>query len=468
MPTAPNAQNYQDYTTLTLRDYSDRCREIGQYSGVESRGEKDFGKVLEVLNRDSHLNLDPVDMQLFTMVFSELGRNARRYGGDAHMNPEFGENSATHSSQCVVLADSAFQKARLDSSPETAKLQHEIRLGLMLHDIGEAFGEFSSLAQRATAGTEEASGDIERDVFQYVFKLAGHAIETGDETVFYDTMKRITDQAQVAKDGDGAAGGLSDILKANPVPDISEKLQERIDGFLDLYDAAEMKKGEDFFGYAIKAIEHNQGTRHLLRFAENANGDKSGFLARISDGIDRSAQLPFDTSPSYRCTRNHQYLEGEIGDLFVHAKTPEEKQLAKALRDQAYETAIECIENYRPVVNRFATPETPEKPVEYRSSHPDPVVRQQVLETAKQESGYAATLAQHRSERSASQGEDGAGNHQLFAVETRQRLVALYRNAIKRDYTPKPKENLFGMKELPKDLAPLFPEREIARTGRGR
>lgn len=453
--------------------YSTLSRELVPCCGYEY-GTPDFHSGLDLMNRRANLQLDAIDSRAFCLMLTGLSQ-ARRFGGDPHIAPILGENSAAHSLHSIVLATEIFRQAGLLSperqDPSTLKIRALVNLGLLTHDMGEILGELSSVAQRAADPNLQEEPDIERGIFRVALTEAFRAVssEHYETASFYAFLRDMRDDAGIGRSRDASetkaalletVRRYSERQQAHPIP---FEMQGRVERYLAVYDTAELKENatsrEDLFiGNAVKVIEHLQGTRHLLRHVCIDPDDRRPQLL-FPDSAPNSPQghwvkplvqemVPLRLVSNYRLSRNLAYMEKELPKLFETARSDAERALATRLRDATYLTMAEFLSVARPVFDRaiqeensflrdllkeFAGDDLPE-----RRSHTLSIIRKFLAHQLKED--LASSESQDRS--SSSGGE-------LPRFVARQDLVTRYREAVRVGYEPTTETPLGALCALP-------------------
>jgi hypothetical protein len=359
--------------------------------------------------------------------------------------------------------------------------------------MGEMLGEFSTVAERAiTAGCGE-NVNLERPIFKRAVELAYRAVTAGEPALFYLELNQMLDALQGLVQERLSVHSGADVLNAEQIlqvigphdhSQVPPAWHERVEKLLSLYDIAEMRATistltvlDDseaktlFQGYAVKAVEHLQGVRHLLRFCTKSSDYKRVLLfspsskpydrhEKLSDLDLDTITLPASSSTSARVQTTVRYVEGEVGVLFAAARTNEEVALAKAIRDGVYQTVVELLNGMNQAVDRE---------VQSSSGSISDLVRfyeawRRTPEAPAKLTALNELLAEKRREEFALRAEELAAlsssdqlSNRLLRVESRRRLMGLYLQAIEVDYRPKPNEILMMHREIPAALSPLRP-----------
>jgi hypothetical protein len=341
--------------------------------------EANYHEALNYVNSFCDLGLEKEDVDLFGLYFTALS-DSRRFGGDPVMELVQGENPATHSLQAVCLKqrmfDDAAQTAPMQKpvsalnqaamhnkqSMRMQHLQHSQMTGLavLMHDMGEVLGEFTTAVQRMNDKNLKEDTHAEQTIFRYVLRMALEAQATGDREGFYRRITALKKQVKLEKE-DGSAGGIpksSEYISQFLQPPITlapeqearfEKLSaiwDMAEGFHHpLHDTWESQGiNVEFVNQLTKSIDHVQGTRHMVRHA------RKGSIAVIPDyGADRTDIAHWDDN---RVNGNLRYCEAEAGGLFAKLKHGQAALEAVARQQLAsiYGTMSDLMDVSRPVL----------------------------------------------------------------------------------------------------------------------
>ena len=130
--------------------YHRTSRAVVAVSGHEV-GTSDFHSAVDMLNTRLKLGLCDIDCRAFSFMLTCLSKSCR-FGGEFHIDPTHGENSAAHSCHAVVLAQEIFRRAGLLApdrlTPEVDALRRSIAIGCLIHDMGEILGELDRKSTR--------------------------------------------------------------------------------------------------------------------------------------------------------------------------------------------------------------------------------------------------------------------------------------------------------------------------------
>ena len=269
-------------SNLTDSFYPNLVREILPACGHEFSTHH-FSLATEVLNEELRLNLPRHDEQALGLMLTALSQ-AHRFGEDPYIERRRGENSAVHSVHTAILMNEVFRRAGLfdekHQSQEVDAMRVDCTLACLIHDMGEALGEFNSLSQRVQEDHREEDSDIERKVFETVLRLAFDAVSKGPraQVKFLERMDSLRRDAGILATSDQVdPEQIAASLEKFKVGKLEDKYEQSIELFMNLFDMVELRgdSGLDdrmlYRGYVVKAIEHTQGTRHLIRFCEKSD-----------------------------------------------------------------------------------------------------------------------------------------------------------------------------------------------------
>ncbi len=459
--------------------YSRTAKTLVPCSGYE-HGTPDFHSALELLNHELNLHIDPLDRLTFSLMLTGLS-GAKRFGGDLHISPVMGENSAAHTLHSIVLATELLRRAGLLAADRqdsgVIQLRISLSMGLLTHDMGEILGELSSLAQRATKTSLMERPDLERMIFKVALTEAFRATSAhpAHPASFYAFLRDMRHAAgigcgdAVSETNERLLGALRHYESIQEQTPLSFEIQGRIERYLRFYDMAEMKGAETsaeqlFIGNAVKVIEHLQGLRHLLRFVTIAPIDKRQNLlfpdslpsAPRGHWVENSMHemLPLRYASNYRIYRSLLYMESELSQLFRAATASHEKVLAATLRNALYTTQAEWMSVSRPLFDRTVRSESTElvELIQRHYAETSVAGRAEVWTAIRKHltwnlaQDFSKFRAQRIAQPRASQ-RDG-----LFPIESRKRLISLYLEAVRTGYIPEDETPLILLQKLPKLL----------------
>ncbi|NMC62860.1 MAG: hypothetical protein GYA55_06785 [SAR324 cluster bacterium] len=493
--------------------YPRTVRKIVPTCGLAGAHTYDFHATLKTLDKELQLNLDETDSFVLSQMLTELS-TATRFRQDLHMDKAYGENSAVHSSHCLILMTEMFRRAGL-LSPESqteqiSRLRVICTLGCLVHDMGEILGEISSLAQRTNYNIAEDVGNrIERRIFEHALRLAYYSDQKNDPTIFSSSIQELRHRFSIARSEMRGLDDFQQILRKYSV-DLSAPYEGRVRFFLRIFDIVEGVRSENdnkeelFCGYAVKLVEHIQGTRHLNRFADHRvlesqskripkwsrsrvrsfDGPILPTLEFQNENTSRSSSnttlrltLPTSLVTSLRIVKGLKYNEEGLGELFrCFGDNEDLLALAKTIRNTCYQSTIEWLSCGNVVIDREATtidPELKRLQEELWFGHLQqngqrmPLGGREIPKILGRIEGLLLreqrkNIKRHKILRSRlchlRRGDKddavllGRARHKLLPVETSARLMSLYQTALNRDYIPKPGEVLGLCRTLPREL----------------
>lgn len=451
-------------------------REVIPVLGYEYKT-TDYQVALEHINQRLKLQLDEIDLKVFSLMLNGLS-GARRFRGDLHISELMGENSAAHSIHCPILATEFFRLAELLSRGsqvyDVMQLRLDICIGLLLHDMGEILGELSSLAQRTTDNSLEELPDVEREIFQIALTEAYRAVTTPGMSAisFYQFLDQMREEAGIGQ----AEGGGSDFKRVLATIEshkerqqkypFSWAIQQRLDFYLSRYDMAELKEKRTsdystFVGNTVKVIEHLQGLRHLLRFATIDPSDTRlnvSFPSRLPNTqqnrwVKESLHdmIPTRYASHYRMRKNALYMHSGVRQMCESASSGIEKALAQVVRDKLYQGMAEWLSITRPVFDKSIQQEDKFLVQLQRNyaTEKNGDTRVQVLQNIRNFSRYLIEqdMQDPRLARNASTSYDT-----LPEMLTRSEMIGLYLKAIEVNFTPKDDTPFTLFTSVPEEL----------------
>ena len=303
-----------------------------------------------------------------------------------------------------------------DDTPEAIKLRKVTGLALMLHDFGESLGEPGTLEQESkNASFQKDKPAAERLIMEGILYHAAAAVESGNYTKFYNRLDEMkipdtSGKAQVESNEEFLAHVKE---RLGELPAISAESEARVDLFRQFWDLQE-KAGN--VPESLEGQINSEFIRNLCGLSEHMQGE-GYFLAMLQrDDSPENASGPASWSrvrSKYQLS-NLKYNEGEVGNLFAHASTPLEKAVALEAKKEAYAKSIEFLELGSAAVDRFATPDSELSPK-------DPNRTAEIEALVEKSEAQGAELAAQ-----------GKG-HEVRPIETRERLVAMYKWALEND-----------------------------------
>jgi hypothetical protein len=469
--------------------YSDLNQEVTSMIGFET-GAPHYGHALKYLNHHLTMQLNDRDIDVFELLLTSLAQ-ANRFGGDIHICPVLGENSAVHTLRTLVLDTEVARRAgnlSHESQNDTAVCRQRIRRlrCLLAHDMGEIPGEMTSLASRTRNPALQELPEIEREVFRIhlteAYRTALSSIP--NYPAFYRFQGEVRRAVAAARiDDEQSQVIMATQLKAiaaaydkeKPLQDLPPEIQGQIREWMYDFDTIEIKDGETsrerlFTGYSAKITEHIQGTRHLLRFGTIHPKDTRMKVAfphthanALKDPLSQSrpeTMVPLRFFSNMRIIKACRYMETELPGLFENASTAQEFRHARALRDLLYLTQAELFSVARPIFDRRVLKLDSNKQREdsYLAELQEQIKngrndeRSGLLQTAgrylkhKLDQDYLSAC-EYRATFSGPPPQD-----RLLDFETRGRMQALYLHAVRVDHIPETSTPLILLDTLPKSL----------------
>jgi hypothetical protein len=442
-------------------------------------GTKEFHSAINFLNHQLSLGLDELDLRVMGYLLTGLSQ-AKRFGRDVHISEEQGENSATHSCHTTILNTELMRRAGLLTSeaqtPEVIELRIESTLADLIHDIGESLGEFSSLADRSLDTSRVEIPEVERRVFAICLRLAYTAALEGPAggAKYYQNLWDFRLLARAGKLSNPMTTSLA--LKAIENFESSDRLkvldigtEGRIARYLKLFDMCELRQGKEplskqqiFGGVYAKLCERLQGTRHIIRFGEKDPDDRAAFIKLMNpsslpstSGIENDeSAIPLRYVSNNRVRKNATYMEEDLYQLFQNAQTDVERTLAGAVRDAIYLTMAEWFSVSRAVVNRSVTSEDPYLVDLQKELAQLPAMSERAFFQRHTIRNYLEHLLAADSmilQEMKAADDNQEPSQKLRVFESRERLRAVYLQAVSKQYVPK-NEVPLALGELPSEL----------------
>jgi hypothetical protein len=151
---SPSLQPFDDTTDPLWAKYHEHCNHFAWLIGheVTQRLNKklDFNQALNDLAAIQPFGVDGAARSGLAHTMNILGAYGTRFDDNRNLKPHQGENSATHSIMAVLLSDYILNRAeQAGADPETLQqFRKDAAISLLLHDAGEAFGEFSTKSEQ--------------------------------------------------------------------------------------------------------------------------------------------------------------------------------------------------------------------------------------------------------------------------------------------------------------------------------
>ncbi len=447
MPHAPS---------ISLREVA-HLRDLALATGHE-HPTRDIRRGLEVVLEYADLELHRHEKVALGALLDEL-QFANRFRGEPTFAEGAGEEAGTHSlhvaRMMVAVADAASQRLSVEGSSEQVPREfvRDAIVASCLHDMGELFGEFSTVRERAERGcVEESSAEKERLIFVGAAMVALQLAEQGRIDEFGGIIGGLRNK--IGADVTTQAVWNSFVEVQQHLPSLSRAGQRRLDRWVRLYEATEgtgnPSAGDHFLGVSVKMVEQLQGSLHYHRFGRKppslVDFQLEGqiyepWCPSQADAIRHTEQLR-----SHMVVANLARLEGKIGNLCALAVSGPQRAIAAELRERGYSAVIEWLDVATPVISRSLRDPNPE--ITRRIA--DASDESEIADALRSE--YRAMLSQHRSFR-----EQEDNSSKLHPIETRVRLQSLYRQALASDYEPRPGEILALVDQIPESLVPLQP-----------
>ncbi len=390
--------------------YRSETKYIAQMVGGERGDKKDFFTALTYINNTSHLGLDDFEIEVLGRILTELGRH-HRFVGDDTINVFWGENPATHSLQSInileyVIHNYVKHKSQLTQgiadeqrfldmadqhTKELTKIRQWAALGLVLHDMGEVLGEPRVLHGENLLAEDMDPTEFEGKVLEKVMALAIASVEEGERAgdltstrgSFYQNVRTMEAALGIEKRKLESTyrkittNDLNAALKTMPTPALSETGQNRLDQLMAIWHFVEepgkshdtsnpntkLPENIGFIGNFVKAIEHNQGMRHITRFAlkeKKTEQQPNSTLGRAARNPYVAAAITFfkqslskskadstgngtqslSDMPLERIAKTLRFAERDLPPLFESANTDIEHGLAVTQKEFLYASTI--------------------------------------------------------------------------------------------------------------------------------
>jgi hypothetical protein len=442
-------------------DYLSHVQNLVQWTGYES-DQKDFTTALGYLNKACRLSLNQVDLDLHQLMLTGLGE-AKRFNGDVFLEFSKGENSSTHTIQSILLCNRIFKEATLKMAQEGLHIDQaefdalrlSTCLALLVHDQGEILGELTSLGERLKREGLEENPLLERDIFKFALEVAADAVLCGTKVDFFVTIERVKVEANKIGLQAMTSQDLRTILdsQSNFKSSPSER-QQIVEKWLHYYDIVELHDETNaphrsvFSGYLAKACEHLQGTQHFTRF----NTKNKDFYLVDGRPVLRAkhftegclSSLPFEVAPSIRVTGNCKYTEADLDKLIAKSESPFEYALAQVACSCIYRSLSEVISlgpqyvelrvgNIDKRLDRYAVELRGSETEAGASNTQNENKQYEIIDKLKDEllRDQIRLFEEHQDlvREQRENPSDPQGTRTLLAIDTRERIVELYRLA---------------------------------------
>jgi hypothetical protein len=347
------------------------------------------------INHVMDMGWRPDEIQMLSNAMQMLSQ-VQRYKGGVHLAEQHRDNTCDHTLESVRLASEIFA----DATIENADLKKAIVTMIMVHDMGEAFGEFTSLDSRVKAIRRiKIPKTTERDITDFI--LSWSYVYRDKPVEFHRVMDAIQQKVTHADSPEAMAAAAVHEMRNKGLPDLPEEGQKLVNKWMHYFDEVEGFSARNFSGAAAKMIEKLQSQEHFTRHCGKHGG------------------TPFNQATSASVVATLSYSERKLGDLFVLAKTVEEKSLAKVLRERCYRNIINIIEQIPPLV-------------QLREPEPE---RDPPAESPERPEYIKELLYRHRKQRTSR--EDPP-----LCTETRYRILQRYKAALSGGYVPAPGQSI--------------------------
>ena len=458
--------------SISLREVA-HLRDLTLATGHE-HPTRDIRRGLEVVLEYADLELHRHEKVALGALLHEL-QFANRFRGEPTFAEGAGEEAGTHSlhvaRMMVAVADAASQRLINEGSSVMVPREfvRDAIVASCLHDMGELFGEFSTVRERAErGGVEESSAEKERLIFVGAAMVALQLAERGRIDEFGGIIAGLREKVGTDVTTQAVWEGFVEVQQQ--MPPLSRGGHRRLDRWIRLYEATEgigNSSAEDrFLGMSVKMVERLQGSLHYHRFGRKppslVDFQLEGQIFQPWRPSQDDAARHTEQLRSHVVVANLARLEGNIGELCGLAASGPQRALAAELRERGYTAVIEWLDVATPVINRSRRDLNPEVTRRIENA----VHEGEVSDILRDE--YRTMLSKHRSFRKQEE-----TSSQLHPIETRVRLQSLYRHALAREYVPRPGEILALVDQIPASLLPLQPttsglaQRRSSRVPRG-
>jgi hypothetical protein len=162
---SPSLQPFNDATDPLWAKYHEHCSNFAWLIGHEVthslHKDLDFNRALNELAVIQPFGVDRTARTGLAHTMDILGAHGTRFDDNTNLKHPYGENSATHSVMAVLLSDYILNRAEHAGADRSAlkDFRQDAAISLLLHDAGEAFGEFSTKSEQAK--NEELKKDKE-------------------------------------------------------------------------------------------------------------------------------------------------------------------------------------------------------------------------------------------------------------------------------------------------------------------
>lgn len=291
--------------------------------------DRDIGRGLEVVLEYADLELSARQKTALSALIQEL-QYASRFRGEPAFADGVGEESGTHSLQVgrMIVAITEAAAGRLEGRGSRELVPREfVRDGIVascIHDLGELFGEFSTVRERAEGiVNEESSAEKERLIFVGAAMVALQLSESGRINEFGEVIRGLRED--VIESGITLQSIWDGFVAVQQeMPRLSARGNRVLGRWIALYDATENLPGANeadrFTGTCVKILEQLQGSLHFCRFAKRPDQVDEFFVEGIAyrpwDPSQQEATRHSEQVRSHLIMSNLVRIEGKLGKLF--------------------------------------------------------------------------------------------------------------------------------------------------------
>lgn len=361
-------------------DYSRMTGDLAQLVGYERRA-RHYPAAIAHLDRSYKLGLTRIEREVLATLFTELADGAKRFSNDPHITPVKGEDSGVHQAMSVAFFHEVLRRSApcADSDKAVTAMRLVISRMLLVHDVGEIFGEFSTVHDRGN-GRSAHSADrsykkLEFEIGVFAIRLAFLEHQRGDRS-FVIELPRLREQMGV-RTGAVISEQRIEELRAQlrtearrlKLDQLTGKHRRLADSWVKIFYAAE-RPGPDlprilrFCSRIAKPLERCQGTRYINREGERLAGRGSlrAFVTRPSwrasigatkkitgeSGGAAPLRIPLDLALSSRPLNGIRYMLSSLEGVSREAESPAELRLAREVRRAVELTIAESLSKGAP------------------------------------------------------------------------------------------------------------------------
>lgn len=290
-------------------------------------------------------------LQILSLIDQALSQVPRSVG--IAMIPAMRADSvAAHCKQSMNIVQSLFQKSGLLDPrflrQEVTDFRREALLAVWIHDMGEAFFEFTTasdmfhLQQKERDTLKAFKNETEEKVFTFVCQLAVHMIENRTPERFNEIIWNIREATLNAPH----KGTLYEQIHSR-IATLSHTLDEmtaelglptepspETKALSELYEKVENPALGNFLHPFVKTVESVEGQRYIQRNSADAPTDR---LSRMLDQNGRHPHIiPHELMDDYEIIQGAKRCERRLPMLRERAKTNFERELVKAATSFTY------------------------------------------------------------------------------------------------------------------------------------